>query len=107
MDYYLTNGIVYSDDRVFVMAIMHNKEALLKKEKKELDKLDSWYVHYAAGDISRLFEIAPYEMEWAIFERGEDKPLKCYNLNRIRRLIYGRRRKYTDTTTSNTTTTSC
>ena len=95
MAYYLINGVVYSDDKVFVMAMLHNKNQLLKKEKKELDKLDCWYVHYAAGDISRLFEIAPYEMEWAIFERGENKPLKCYKLDRIRRLIYGRRRKNT------------
>ena len=93
MGFYLTHGVVYSDDKVFVMAIMHNKDALLKNKKKELDNLNCWYVHYAAGDISRLFEIAPYELEWAIFERGDNKPLKCYNLNRIRRLIYGRGRK--------------
>ena len=91
MGFYLTHGVVYSDDKVFVMAIMHNKDALLKNKKKELDNLNCWYVHYAAGDISRLFEIAPYELEWALFERGEDKPLKCYKVYRIRRLIYGRR----------------
>ena len=101
MAFYLTHGVVYSDDRIFVMAIMHNKDALLKNSKKELDKLDCWYIHYAAGDILRLFEIAPYEMEWAIFERGEGKPLKCYKIDRIRRLVYGRRRrKQTKTTTS-------
>lgn len=91
MDYYLNNGVVYSDDVVFVMARLHNKNQLIKNIKNKLDKLDSWYVHYAAGNISRLFEIAPYEMKWAIFERGEDKPLKCYNLDRIRRLINGRK----------------
>jgi hypothetical protein len=43
---------------------MHNKELLEgKKTEKELDKLDCWYVHYAAGDIKRLFEICPYELE--------------------------------------------
>ena len=90
MDFYLTNGLVYSDNRVFVMAMMHNKNELLKKSKIGLDKLDCWYVHYAAGDLYRLFEIAPYEMEWAIFER-EDKPLKCYNIKRMRRLIDGQK----------------
>ena len=98
MAYYLINGIVYSDDRVFVMAMRHNKNQLLKNKENQLDKLDSWYIHYAAGDILRLFEIAPYEMEWAIFERGKDKPLKCYKVDRIRRLFYGREKQTTSTT---------
>ena len=71
MGFYLTHGVVYSDDKVFVMAIMHNKDALLKNKKKELDNLNCWYVHYAAGDISRLFEIAPYELEWALLNEGK------------------------------------
>ena len=101
LTHYSTNGVVYSDNRVFVMAMMHNKDFLMgKKSEKELDKLDCWYIHYAAGDIKRLFEIAPYEMKWALFERNNDK-LKCYNLDRIRRLINGRqKKKETDTSTT-------
>ena len=101
LTHYSTNGVVYSDNRVFVMAMMHNKDFLMgKKSEKELDKLDCWYIHYAAGDIKRLFEIAPYEMKWALFERNNDK-LKCYNLDRIRRLINGQQEKEnTSTTTS-------
>ena len=91
LTHYSINGVVYSDDRLFVLAIMHNKDLLSgKKTEKDLDKLDCWYVHYAAGDIKRLFEIAPYDLEWAAFERGDFKPLKFYKLDRIRRLIYGR-----------------
>ena len=83
------------------MAMMHNKDFLMgKKSEKELDKLDCWYIHYAAGDVKRLFEIAPYEMKWALFERNNDK-LKCYDLDRIRRLINGQQEKEnTSTTTS-------
>ena len=100
LTHYSTNGVVYSDNRVFVMAMMHNKDFLMgKKSEKELDKLDCWYIHYAAGDIKRLFEIAPYEMKWALFERNNDK-LKCYNLDRIRRLINGRQKKETSTSTT-------
>lgn len=100
LTHYSTNGVVYSDNRVFVMAMMHNKDFLMgKKSEKELDKLDCWYIHYAAGDIKRLFEIAPYEMKWALFERDNDK-LKCYNLDRIRRLINGRQEKETSSTTT-------
>ena len=93
LTHYSTEGVVYSDNRVFVMAVMHNKELLEgKNSEKELDKLDCWYIHYAAGDIKRIFEICPYELEWVAFERGDFKPLKFYKLDRIRRLSYGRRR---------------
>jgi hypothetical protein len=75
------------------MAILHNKDFLMgKKSEKDIDKLDCWYVHYAAGDLGRLFEIAPYEMEWAVFER-ENQILKCYNLDRLRRLVNGQKQK--------------
>ena len=75
------------------MAMLHNKNILEKKSKINLDKLDCWYVHYAAGDIFRIFEVCPKEVEWCAFERGEDKPLKFYKLDRIRRLIHGRRKR--------------
>ena len=95
--HYSTEGVVYSDDRLFVMAILHNKDFLMgKKSEKDIDKLDCWYVHYAAGDLGRLFEIAPYEMEWAVFER-ENQILKCYNLDRLRRLVNGQKQKSTST----------
>ncbi len=100
MDFYLTHGVVYSDDKIFVMAIMHNKDAMLNNKNNKLDILNCWYVHYAAGDILRLFEIEPHKMEWVIFERGENKPIKCYKIDRIRRLVYGRGRKTTITTKS-------
>tara|TARA_X000001382_G_scaffold97278_2_gene71644 strand:- start:2148 stop:2372 length:225 start_codon:yes stop_codon:yes gene_type:complete len=74
------------------MAILHNKNFLEKKIDNNLDKLDCWYVHYAAGDIFRIFEICPKEVKWCAFERGVDKSLKFYKLDRIRRLIYGGRK---------------
>jgi hypothetical protein len=86
--WYLDNGVVYSDSTLFVMACKHNKDMLLNKNiEKVLDKVDSWYVQYVAGDIKRLFEIMPEEMEWAIFERHEDEPPRCYNLSRIRKKL--------------------
>jgi len=89
--HYSINGIVISDDKVFAMCVLHNKDVLQeKKSEKELDKLDCWYVHYAAGDLKRLIQFFPYDADWVAFERGEDKPLKFYNLKRITRLIYVR-----------------
>ena len=99
--HYLINGVVYSDDKLFVMAMMHDKDFLMgEKSEKDIDKLDCWYIHYASGDLNRLFEIAPYEMKWAVFER-ENQKLKCYNLDRIRRLINGQKKeKSTSTATA-------
>lgn len=85
---------------------MHNKDLLKgKKSEKELDKLDCWYVHYAAGDLKRLFEIAPYELEWVAFERNNDK-LKFYKVERIRGLIYGQQKEKKSIKATNTSTTS-
>ena len=98
LTHYSTEGVVYSDDRLFVMAVMHNKDFLTgKKSEKEIDKIDCWYIHYAAGDIKRLFEIAPYEMKWAVFERKNQK-IKCYDLDRLRRLVNGQKQKSTTAT---------
>jgi len=83
--------VVYSDDRLFAMFTMHNKNRLEKKTEKELDKVDCWFVHYAAGDVNRLSDILPYDLDWIAFDRGKDKPLKFYKLSRIRRLFHGKR----------------
>jgi hypothetical protein len=86
--WYLENGVVYSDSKLFVMACKHNRDMLLERNvEKVLDFEDSWYIQYVSGDLKRLFEIMPEEMEWAIFERREDEPPRCYNLKRIRRKL--------------------
>jgi hypothetical protein len=86
--WYVENGVVYSDETLFVMAIKHNKEMLLERNnEKVLDFTDSWYIQYVSGDIKRLFEIMPEEKEWAIFERHENEAPRCYNLNRIRKKL--------------------
>jgi hypothetical protein len=88
LGWYLANGVVYNDKDLFVLAIRLNKDdALARKTTKDLDKLDAWYVQYASGNIKRLFQIMPEELEWAIFERHEGEKPRCYNLNRIRRKL--------------------
>ena len=105
-DYYLQNGIVYSDKYIFVMAMLHNKNFLMENKKQNnLDKLDCYYIHYAIGDMKRLFEIAPKKVEWVVFERG-NKPLKCYKYERIRSLIYGQTTNTASTTSTSTSSTS-
>lgn len=84
---------------------MHNKDLLKgKKSEKDLYNLDCWFVHYAAGNLDRLFEICPYELEWVAFERGDFKPLKFYKLDRIRRLLYGQQKEKGKTTNTKSST---
>lgn len=86
--FYLVNGLIYSDKELFVLGIMLNKDKVMeRKDTNNLDKLDAWYVQYASGNIKRLFQIMPKELEWAIFERHEGEKPRCYNLNRIQRKI--------------------
>ena len=87
--HYSTNGLMYSDNQVFLLMQLHNKNLLENENSlKDVDKLDCWYVHYATGNLNRLFEICPYDVEWVAFERG-DEPLRFYKLDRIRRLSNG------------------
>jgi hypothetical protein len=86
--FYLENGVVYSDDELFVFGIKLNKSKVLeRKDTNNLDKLDAWYVQYASGNIKRLFQIMPEELEWAIFERHLNEKPRCYKLSRIRRKL--------------------
>ena len=86
--WYLENGVVYSDSKLFVMACKHNRDMLLERNvEKVLDFEDSWYIQYVSGDLKRLFEIMPEEMEWAIFERHLNEKPRCYKLSRIRRKL--------------------
>lgn len=88
LEYYFLNGYVYSDNRLLILAIPHNKDNILNNNN-DLDFCDCWYVQYASGDLKRAFEIMPYEMEWLVFDRGDSKPNKVYNLNKIRDKING------------------
>jgi len=50
--HYSTNGLAYSDNQVFLLAQLHNKNLLENENSsKDVDKLDCWYVHYATGNL--------------------------------------------------------
>jgi hypothetical protein len=89
LDYYLENGVVISDYYCFVMACLVNKDDIMNNNNFELDTYNAWYVHYAVGDMKRIYDLAPIDAEWVIFQRGEFKPMKCYKYERLRGLVYG------------------
>ena len=75
---------LYSGDDFFVMAYPHVTDLLFERSlNKTLDDLDVWVLHYFAGDIKRLFEIAPFELPYVAFQRkGKWKLYRTEELKR-------------------------
>lgn len=86
--WYMENGYVYVGPEVFVVAYECNKEAFFGENC--LDKPNAFMIGYVAGDLKRVFELAPHDLEWVIFEREATDGYKCYEMDRIRkRICYG------------------
>lgn len=97
--WYMLNGYVYSSPEVFVMACEHSKEALIEdREIKKLDKLDSWYIQYVAGEVKKIFDVCPFEKEWVIFERWGKSKRKVIQFSRIKQRFTNGRTKNTKST---------
>lgn len=87
---YALYGYVYIGEDAVILAEPHGYSELINN-KKSLDKCDSWYIQYAAGDVKRFFEVCPFDLEWVIFERHDQKRRRAYKFNTLkRRLINGR-----------------
>jgi len=93
LDEFYTNGrYVYSDPDIFVMAYPHVLDILLERNlNKTLDEIDVWVIHFFAGDMKRLFEIAPFELKWVAFERNEHR-FRVYETEKLKRRIHYDRR---------------
>lgn len=96
LKWYSENGTMYIDDDLCIFALMTTRAEIENangdnKYNFVVDKPDTWYVHYAAGDMKRIFEICPCDLQWAAFERNDNNKLKFYKLDKIRRRINGRR----------------
>lgn len=85
-------GYAYIGEDAIILAQPHRYGELINNEKS-LDKADAWYIQYASGDIKRFFEVCPFEFEWVVFERHEQKRRRAYKFKDIkRRLNHGRTR---------------
>ena len=79
IDDFLSAGrYIYSGDDFFVLAYPYFsecfKDGLLRPDlNKTLDKCDTWVIHYFAGDIGRLFAIAPFDLDYVAFQRRNGK----------------------------------
>lgn len=93
-DFMAEDRYIYSGPDFFVLAYPHVKDLLLRRNlNKTLDDTDTWVIHFFAGDMKRLFEIAPFETEWTAFHRHDKDDFKFYNTEKLkRRICHGIRR---------------
>ena len=63
--------------------IKHIQITYLKKTNKRLDKGDTWFVYYAAGKVTKLFEIFEPQ-KFVCFHRLNTDKLKIYSYKKLR-----------------------
>jgi len=61
---YLSDGFIYSGDDAFIVA---------------MPQKDQWFVHLAAGDISRFTELAPFRLPTVAWQRRGGGPVRRYS----------------------------
>jgi|TARA_Y100000310_G_scaffold2464_1_gene3191 hypothetical protein len=86
VDNHLAHGWVYSGEDAFVVATLESRELLLRPNlNKEVDK-DTWYVYLYAGNLKRVLELIPFQMEWVAFRR-DNGPIRFYRTNKLLKRI--------------------
>tara|TARA_X000001382_G_scaffold22695_1_gene13797 strand:+ start:9671 stop:10000 length:330 start_codon:yes stop_codon:yes gene_type:complete len=83
---------IYCDNEVFVCGYMTNSNYISKKSNISLDIPDTWYVVFAAGKLTKLydhFEKLPYI---CFYRHLKDKRIRILDYNRFRRM-YGQQKK--------------
>lgn len=86
---------VYCDEEVFVCGYKTHSDYILKNTKKRLDKSDTWFVYYAAGKVTKLFEIFEPQ-KFICFHRLDRDGLKLYDMEKF----YGKLKKAKATCTA-------
>ena len=73
---------IYCDEEVFVCGYKTHSDYILKNNKKKLDKSNTWFVYYAAGNITKLFDIFE-QQEYVCFHRLNTDKLKLYKTEKF------------------------
>lgn len=79
---FLRTGFVYAGDDAFILAQPQNG--------------DTWWVHLAAGDLTRFLDLAPYPLPWVAWQRKGTGKVHVWSwenfrkhINRIKKATYG------------------
>ena len=70
LDLYMRHHYVYAGRDLFVMARLCNHSATQDEVSDPMtewaiEDIDCWHVQAAAGDLSRIFQICPVELQYA------------------------------------------
>lgn len=97
VEHHLKNGFVFSRPDFFVMGrpVCRYAPASLITEPTYLfdpDQCDCWYVFAMAGDLTHVWDILPWELEYVAWERILDscRELRFYKSDRIQNLCMSR-----------------
>ena len=78
---------IYCDPEVFFCGYRTHSDYVLKKTEKVLDKSDTWFVYYAAGNITKLFDVLETQ-KYVCFHRLNRDKLKIYNYQKLRQKLW-------------------
>lgn len=86
LEAHLIHGVVFSRPDLFIMARPVSrswaKHEIVNPWFNELTKTPNcWHVYLAAGDISKVWSIMPYRLEFASWERGNK--LRFWNIKKL------------------------
>ena len=82
---------IYADHQVFVCGYKTHSDYILKKTEKVLDKSDTWFVYYAAGNITKLFELFETQ-KYICFHRLNSDKLRLYDYDKLRNRLWVQRK---------------
>ena len=82
---------IYADPKVFVCGYKTHSDYVLKKTEKVLDIPDTWFVYYAAGNITKLFELFETQ-KYICFHRLNSDKLRLYDYDKLRNRLWVQRK---------------
>lgn len=93
VEQHMLTGFVFSTPEFFIMGrpVMSNgytEDIGNPWHIYDEKKCDCWYVHAMSGDLSKAFDIMPWNLEWLAFERvrGGKRDMVICKLANMRRL---------------------
>ena len=82
----MEHGHVHSDGNYFICMYPTCRSLIENKDKKNIDKPDTWYVYVATGDVKRVFEhVKP--LKFVAFRRFDEK-FRIIKFEKIRSLLW-------------------
>jgi len=72
LEFFAGHAYFYSSPTALVCAYT-TRRSLVEQKKYEMvvDNFDTWYIHYLAGKVTEVFDIAPSVTKWVCWQRNQ------------------------------------